>query len=113
MSLGLIILYGEALLMFLPLLYIFLLASEPEHFTTAPLPRSEELCLSEALTTVFSALYQALTLGSITAVKELTWHWMRSFLNDGAVLVGYRESKEAGASYRKLLPPGLIQRVSL
>lgn len=51
---------------------IFLLASRSAHFTAAPPPRSEEQCLSEALTTVFSTLHQALTLGHITAVWELT-----------------------------------------
>lgn len=40
---------------------IFLLASQSEHCTAAPPPPgSEEQCLSEALTTVFSMLHQAL-----------------------------------------------------
>lgn len=66
---------------------VFLLASQSDHYPTAPPPRSEEQCLSEALTTVFSALYQALMLGCITAV-ELTRHCMRSLPNDGLVPVG-------------------------
>lgn len=88
MSHGLIIFYGKTLLMFQPLYYHFPLSESVRAFYHGPLPGSEELCLSEALTTVFSALYQALMLGCITAVEELTRHCMRSLPDDGVVLVG-------------------------
>lgn len=56
MSCCLIIFYDKMLLMFLPLLYHFPLSKSVRAFYhMGPLPGSEELCLSEALTTVFSA----------------------------------------------------------
>ncbi len=88
MSRGLIIFYGKTLLMFLPLFNHFPLSKSVGAFYHGPLPRSEEVCLSEASTTVFSALCQALMFGCITAAEELTRHCMRSLPNDGVALMG-------------------------
>lgn len=69
-----------------------------------PLPRSEELCLSEALTVFIFCSLSSTYVGVITVVEELTWH----HFNDGVVCSGQSCMERAGEGYMKLIPRGPV-----
>lgn len=82
---------------------IFLLASQSERCTAAPLPGSEEQCLSEALTTVFLMLHQALRVYYSCGRADKTAYKIIIKMIGG----GQSCTDGAGVGYRKLILVGL------